>query len=165
MTAVPTFRKLITNRPHEDGKFISYMQRQPELVTSNDDKGKRICGPADVLHEMESLIMKDQQQRKRLSWRLVRMISAVSVITGIQRQLDLAMFSDYLLSARSDEENTEWMNHRVASSLEIREVSHQGIGVAPLVMDFRAFDYPSNTQRTAATTAKIRSAEQALDNF
>ncbi|KAL8649796.1 MAG: hypothetical protein Q9210_004186 [Variospora velana] len=165
MTAVPTFRKLITNRPHEDGKYTSYMQRQPELVTSKDDKNKRICGLADVLQEMESLIVKDQQQRKRLSWRLVRMIADVSVITEIQRQLDLAMFSDYLLSAWSDEENTEWMNHRVASLLEIREVFHQDIGVAPLVMDLRAFDYPSDRKRTAATTAKMRGAEQALDNF
>ncbi|KAI4188880.1 MAG: hypothetical protein L6R41_001850 [Letrouitia leprolyta] len=32
-------------------------------------------------------------------------------------------------------------------------------------MDSRAFEYPSEKPRTATTTAKMRSAEQALDNF
>ncbi|KAL8895838.1 MAG: hypothetical protein Q9207_007989 [Kuettlingeria erythrocarpa] len=173
MSAVPTFRRLINNKPY-GSMYESYMEKKPddylywlftELVMSKDDKKKRICGLANILQEMETVITKDQKQKQRLTWRLVRLISDVALITEIQRHLDLSAVNDYRLSAFEDEENKAWMDNRMASLLEIKRVFQEGTGLAALVMDLRVFEYPSERTRTAVTTAKMRSAEQALDLF
>ncbi|KAL8918021.1 MAG: hypothetical protein Q9208_007619 [Pyrenodesmia sp. 3 TL-2023] len=173
MSAVPTFKKLITNKPYGE-KYESYMEKKPgdylywlftELVMSKDDKKKRICGLANILQEMETVITKDQEQKERLTWRLVKLISDVAVITEIQRHLDLSAVNDYQLSAFGDEENKSWMETRMASLLKIKDVFQEGTGLAAFVMDLRVFDYPSEKSRTAVNTAKMRSAEQALDLF
>ncbi|KAL8784880.1 MAG: hypothetical protein Q9213_003693 [Squamulea squamosa] len=41
----------------------------------------------------------------------------------------------------------------------------KGTGLASLVKNLNIFDYPSDKPRSAAATAKMRSAEQALDTF
>ncbi|KAL8719542.1 MAG: hypothetical protein Q9225_003463 [Loekoesia sp. 1 TL-2023] len=164
MSAVPTFKNHIVNQPHGSGKYKTYITRHPELLNHSHNK-EEICGLSNLLQEMETLIRKDQHQKERLSWRLIRLISDVAVIAEIQRQIGLSSCNEYCLSAWSDEDNDAWTKIHMAPLLKIREVFQEGTGLAPLVTDLRVFDYPSDKPRTAVTTAKMRSAEQALDNF
>ncbi|KAI4138141.1 MAG: hypothetical protein L6R39_006941 [Caloplaca ligustica] len=174
MSAVLTFKKYISNKPCAKGGFVSYIVRQPddylywlfaELVGGQYGKKEQICGLPNLLQEMETLLAKDQQQKNRLTWRLIRLVADVAVIAEMQRQLGLSTVNDYTLSAWSDEENEVWMDTRMAPLHRIRDVLQEGTGLAPHVMDLRVFDYPSDKPRTAATTAKMRNAEQALENF
>ncbi len=76
-----------------------------------------------------------------------------------------------MLSAFSQEENDAWFETCVGAFPEIYKTLYHTIGVAhtnglaPLVTDLRVFDYPSDKPRTAVNTAKMRSAEHALDTL
>ena len=87
----------------------------------------------------------------------------------MQRQMGLSTCNEYTLSSFSDEENNAWCKNHVGPLPDIHEVLYHSIrlaqanGDAPLVTDLRVFEYPSDRPRTAANTAKMRSAEHALD--
>ncbi|KAL8669226.1 MAG: hypothetical protein Q9168_006175 [Polycauliona sp. 1 TL-2023] len=173
MSAVPTFKKQIVNHPTSPGQFEISIAKKPddylfwlftELLTGQLEK-RRVCGLPNLFQEMESLITKDQKQKQRLSWRLIRTVSDLAVVAEIQRQMGLSTCSEHTFSAWSEEENLTWRNVRMAPLLEIREVFQAGTGLGSLVMDLRVFDYPSHKPRTASSTAKLRSAEDALDNL
>ncbi|KAL8765327.1 MAG: hypothetical protein Q9209_007553 [Squamulea sp. 1 TL-2023] len=114
---------------------------------------------------MEILITKDRQQKKRLTPRMIRLVSDIAVVAEIQRQMGLSSCNEYSYSAWSDEENDIWKKDNLEPLLTIEEFMNQGTGLASLVKDLRVFDYPSDKPRSAASTAKMRSAEQALDTF
>ncbi|KAL8925190.1 MAG: hypothetical protein Q9172_002344 [Xanthocarpia lactea] len=173
MSAVPSFKNLIINTPKPNGRYETYVRKQPddylwwlfrELVKEAENL-KKTCGLPDILHELETMVTTDQQQKKRLTWRLVRLISDVAVIAEMQRHLSLSSCHDYSLTSMSQKENQAWIEIHMAPLAKIRDVLKEGTGLAALVMDLRVFDYPSGKPRTAVTTAKMRSAEQALDLF
>lgn len=118
-----------------------------------------------MFQEVEILITKDQQQKKRLTWRLIRLVSDLAVVAELQRQMGLSSCTGYLFSVWSDKENDVWLKKTLAPLFTIREIMNERTKLAPFVMDLRLFNYPSDKTRTAATTAKMRSAEQALDVF
>lgn len=118
-----------------------------------------------MFQEVEILITKDQQQKKRLTWRLIRLVSDLAVVAELQRQMGLSSCTGYLFTVWSDKENDVWLKKTLAPLFAIREIMNGRTKLAPLVMDLRMFNYPSDKPRTAATTAKMRSAEQALDVF
>ncbi|KAL8994276.1 MAG: hypothetical protein Q9169_005711 [Polycauliona sp. 2 TL-2023] len=157
MCAVPTFKKQIVNAVTSSGEYKFKFLKKP---------GKpQICGHANVLQEIEKLITNDNDQKKRLSSRLIRVVSDIAVIAEIQRQMDLCTCSEHSSSAWSDEENAAWAKNRLVPILELLTVLGGGVGLGSLVMDLRIFDYPFHKPRTASSTAKLRSAENALDNL
>ncbi|KAI4236720.1 MAG: hypothetical protein L6R40_006064 [Gallowayella cf. fulva] len=126
---------------------------------------QQISGLANVSQEMETLITKKQEEKKRLSWRLIRSISDIAVIAEMQRQMGLSTCNDYSLSAYSEEDNNAWMSARMKPFLDILNVLIDHDELEPLVESLRAFDYPVEKPRTAAITARLQSAERALDKL
>ncbi|KAL8758361.1 MAG: hypothetical protein Q9184_003950 [Pyrenodesmia sp. 2 TL-2023] len=179
MAAVPTFKQHVVNTFQPNGEVLSTINRKSadhlywlftELALGAKGN-QQICGLPNLSQEMENLITKDAQQKERLTWRLTRFISDVAVIAEMQRQLGLSTCNEYTLSAFSQEENDAWVKDYVGPLAEINKVFYYSIGLAeanglaPLVTDLRTFDYPSDKPRTAANTAKMRSAEYALKSL
>lgn len=129
---------------------------------------EQLCDLPDLLEEVEYVVTKNPTQKARLTPRLTRVISNLSVVAEIQRQLNLSArrgryrYDDSVqaLLEKTDEnwKSREELRHAIDSN-------NAGLGLARLVMDLRIYDHPSDRKRTAATTAKMRSAEAALDYF
>ncbi|KAL8953999.1 MAG: hypothetical protein Q9222_000160 [Ikaeria aurantiellina] len=180
LSAVPTFREQITNTIGDDGKLRSEVKRKSaadrlfwlftELVLGAKGKNQ-ICGLANLLQELELLIIKDRKEKKRLTWRLIRLISDLAVVGEIQRQLGLSTCNEYTLSAFSQEDNDEWCGEYIAPWIESNRVLLGSIGQAQernlgqIVTDLKVFEYPVDKPPTVANTAKMRSAEDALAQF
>lgn len=109
--------------------------------------------------------MLDDQQKRRLTWRLIRLVSNVAVITETQQQMGLSTCNGRFVSALSNEEIDRWKLNSLAPLYKIQAVFQSGISFASLARDLQNFDYPADKPRTAATTVKMQRAEQALDNF
>ncbi|KAL8646665.1 MAG: hypothetical protein Q9226_006761 [Calogaya cf. arnoldii] len=180
MAAVPTFNQQICKTFQPDGRLIWTMNRNSadylywlftELTIGKGTQQKQqICGLSNLTQEIENLITKDKQQKKRLTRGIIRLISDVAVIAELQRQLGLSSCTEYILTAfSSQKEKSAWEKSCVGPLREINDVfcdsiwSAQESGFAPLVTDLRVFKYPSDKPRTAANTEKMRSAEHALD--
>lgn len=139
------------------------------VIGKGNQQNQQICGLPNLSQEIENLVSKDAQQKERLTWRLIRVISDVAVIAEMQRQLGLSTCNEYTLSALSQEKLDAWGKTDLGRLPEINDISYHSIGLAqvngfaPLVTDLQVFEYPSDKRRTAANTAKMRSAEHALD--
>lgn len=125
----------------------------------------QVCSLPNIVQEVEILISNDEKEKKRLTLHMARMISDLAVVAQIQRQMGLSTCNEYYLSSWSDDQFDVWLRKRIAPYYKIEEVLFKGTGLALPVKDLRVFDYPSDKPRTATTTAKMRSAEQALDKF
>ena len=129
---------------------------------------ERFCNLPDLLEELEYVITKDPTQKARLTSRLTRVISNISVVAEIHRQLNTSTCHEKNCHDQSAQSILEQTDENWNSRDELRRAtdSHNSdLGLARLVMDLRIYDYPSDRKRTAATTAKMRSAEAALDYF
>ncbi|KAL8754103.1 MAG: hypothetical protein Q9199_004569 [Rusavskia elegans] len=179
MAAVPTFKQQVVRTVQPNGRAVTTITRNSadhlywlftELVIGKgNQQNQQICGLPNLSQEIENLISKDAQQKERLNWRLIRVISDVAVIAEMQRQLGLSTCNEYTLSAFSQEELDAWGKTDLGRLPKINDISYHSIGLAqvngfaPLVTDLQVFEYPSDKRRTAANTAKMRSAEHALD--
>ncbi|KAL8847248.1 MAG: hypothetical protein Q9221_007704 [Calogaya cf. arnoldii] len=179
MAAVPTFKQQIAGTLQPDGRLFLAMKRKSadhlywlftELaIGKGTQQNQQICGLSNLTQEIETLISKDAQQKKRLTWGLIRFVSDVAVIAEMERQLGLSSCNEYTLSVFSQEENNASGRNFVGPLREINDAFCNSIwlaqenGLPPLVTDLRAFKYPSDKPRTAANIAKMRSAEHALD--
>ncbi|KAL8657742.1 MAG: hypothetical protein Q9226_001614 [Calogaya cf. arnoldii] len=173
VSAVPTFKSHVFNEMHMEGVYRCRLANKPDdhlfwlfKELGMERRGdEQIYGLPNLLQELENLITHDQKQKKRLSWNLIRLVSDVAVIAEIQRQMVMSTCNGSAVLALPEEEISAWILTLMPSLRQIQEVLNKGTGLASLVMDLRKFDYPSHKHRTASSTAKLRSAENALDNL
>ena len=126
------------------------------------------CGLPDLLEEVEYLITKNPTQNARLTGRLTKLISNMSVVAEIHRQLNTSGHPGKCFHGLSMAEMLEKTDEKWKSRQELRHATdsnNSDLGLARLVMNLGIYEYPSDKKRTAATTAKMRSAEAALDYF
>lgn len=137
-----------------------------EMLKVQSDKQKAICGLHSLLQENEIFITRKLEEKARLTPGLTRMISELSGVAEMQRELSLSSCNEYSLTAMPKEDIIASVNPRMIPLGNIQKVVNENsFDLASTVKDLRLFDYPSDKTRTAATTAKMRSAEQALDHF
>ncbi|KAL8854456.1 MAG: hypothetical protein Q9221_000727 [Calogaya cf. arnoldii] len=123
------------------------------------------CDLALLFQEIELLFAKDQKQKNRLTPSLFGVISDLALLTEVQRQLRLSLFRECPVFTWSDEEEHVYQETSAVLIKKIHDDFLDQTIFAPLVPDLRVFDYPSDKPRTPTTTAQIRSAERALDDF
>ena len=122
----------------------------------------------ELLEEVGYVIIKDPSQNARLTPRLTRAISHLSVVAEIQRQMSLSTCNGKHCHDQSVDNFPKWADENLSCREELRQATESNdsdLGLARLVMDLKIYDHPSDKKRTAATTAKMRSAEAALDLF
>ncbi|KAL8652622.1 MAG: hypothetical protein Q9226_004193 [Calogaya cf. arnoldii] len=123
------------------------------------------CDLAVLFQEIELLFGKDQKEKDRLTPSLLGVISDLTLLTEVQRQLRLLTFRECPVFTWSDEEEQVYQETSVVLIKKIHDDFLDQTRLAPLVPDLRVFDYPSDKPRTAITTAQMRSAERTLDDF
>ncbi|KAL8850842.1 MAG: hypothetical protein Q9221_004256 [Calogaya cf. arnoldii] len=173
VSAVPTFKSHVFNEMHLDGGYRCQLANKPDehlfwlfkKLGMERQGEEQIYGLPNLLQELENLIAHDQKQKTRLSWNLIRLVSEVAVIAELQRQMVMSTCNGSAILALPEEEISAWILTLMPSLRQIREVLNQRTGLASLVMDLRKFDHPSHKHCTASSTAKLRSAENALDNL
>ncbi|KAL8983709.1 MAG: hypothetical protein Q9205_002129 [Flavoplaca limonia] len=175
IAVVPSFKPYISVTAKISGRLLAAMTRYSadnlywlfsELASTADDRP--VCALQDLSLEIEYLISKDVQQRRRLDRRLITAISDLALTAEIQQQLILSSCNEAFLLP-SQEEIDKWAYTLIEPLREIRDTINDNIFSAqlndytPLVTDLRVFEYPSDKPCTATNVAKMRRAEHALD--
>ncbi|KAL9628666.1 MAG: hypothetical protein Q9204_005747, partial [Flavoplaca sp. TL-2023a] len=137
-----------------------------QLEKRRTDGEPQVCSIHSILQETEILITKNSTERDRLTPSLIRMISELSVLAEMQRELSLSSCNERILSAMPRTQLLASIDPLLRPLHNIQKVlKENSFDLASLVHDLRVFDYPSDKPSTAANTAKMRRAEQALDHF
>ncbi|KAL8668535.1 MAG: hypothetical protein Q9168_006839 [Polycauliona sp. 1 TL-2023] len=125
-----------------------------------------ICSIRMFLQEIEINRPRISAEKKHFMPDMDRQVSELSLIAEMQRELNLSSCNEYFLPAVSKDELSASFNPLLDTSQVVIQVLNENkFELSSVVKDLRVFDYPSDKPRTAANTAKLRSAEQALDHF
>ncbi|KAL8992432.1 MAG: hypothetical protein Q9169_007108 [Polycauliona sp. 2 TL-2023] len=130
-----------------------------------DDKN-RICDIHSILQEIEIHIKRRPQVRAQLTPGMIHHISELSVMAELQQELGLLTCNEYFRTTMLPEEIQALLAPSFIPLNNILDVLGEvGSGIGSYIRDLRLLDYPCDKPRTRANTAKMRSAEQALDDF
>ncbi|KAL8852654.1 MAG: hypothetical protein Q9221_002414 [Calogaya cf. arnoldii] len=142
--------------------------RKPQKGQSYGCKtNKQICSIHSILQQIEILVTRNPREQDQLTPSLTEMISELSVVAEMQRELSLSSCNEYFLTAMPEEDILASIKDRMKPWVNIQDVvsDRDSFDLASTVKNLRVFDYPSDKPRTAANTEKMRRAEQALDHF
>ncbi|KAL8886705.1 MAG: hypothetical protein Q9215_005623 [Flavoplaca cf. flavocitrina] len=137
-----------------------------ELLKRRKDITPQTYSIHSILQEIDIFISRSPKEKDRLTPSLIRMMSELSIVAEMLRELSLSSCNEYALTAMPKEDILASVNPRFEPLANIQDVvNNNSFDLASIVKDLRVFDYPSDKARTAASTAKMRSAEQRLDYF
>ncbi|KAL9035524.1 MAG: hypothetical protein Q9180_004816 [Flavoplaca navasiana] len=169
LKGAPTLEKgklLMFGEPSKSQKDDYLLWLFHQLEKRRIDGEPQVCSIHSILQEIEILITKDPTEKDRLTPSLIRMISELSVLAEMQRELNLSSCNEHLLNALPKKQLLASIDPLLQPLHNIQKVlKGNSFDLASLVHDLRVFDYPSDKPRTAANTAKMHRAEQALDHF
>ncbi len=179
MVASPPLRKhfvrepLDSNNPNRivvKGKGNPYSDGDPFLwlmgrLTMDDQLF--LCGLDNILDELERLIRSDLKSRERLSALLAYLLSNMSLLAELKRQIGLLRPGPPMTEALSlPEQEAEFakksklMTKVFGVLTEDKNKQLSAVGTPP-----SKFNYPSHKRRTAAVTKELQEAESNLDAF
>lgn len=126
-----------------------------------------LCGLENILDELERLIRSDSSSRERLSSSLAHVLSNLSLLAELKRQIGLLRPGPPMMEALSlAEQQAEFTKKsQLVSKVfgifgEQKDMKLSAIGTPP-----SKFNYPSHKRRTAAVTRELQEAESNLDAF
>ena len=171
--SIPTFKKYFTGVEVIAGRPAFFFRDNPqdylywlcgELANKRDDS-TQFCSWAILIHELELLFLKDREEKKRLTPRMINIISDLAIMTEIERHFHMSW--EYGRFARSELLPIPRRSPALGPLYKISTALYSGkyTGLGEASKDLRWVDYPSEKRRTAMTTAKMRAAEECLDGF
>ncbi|KAL8637241.1 MAG: hypothetical protein Q9226_009142, partial [Calogaya cf. arnoldii] len=163
-----THLKLSESRKPQKDDYLYWLFQELQKGQSYGCKtNKQICSIHSILQEIEILVTRNPREQDRLTPSLTQMISELSVVAEMQRELSLSSYNEYFLTAMPEEDILAFIEDRMKLWVNIQDVvnDRDGFDLASAVNYLRVFDYPSDKPHTAANTEKMRRSEQALDHF
>ncbi|KAL9038054.1 MAG: hypothetical protein Q9180_003365, partial [Flavoplaca navasiana] len=135
-----------------------------ELLNGEEALGER-CDPSDIFGEIAVLIASDPQERNRLTWNIMNLVSAAAGAVEVRRQIYSSMCKEYSICPLLDGELANWKKTNTAPLGEICDFFSKDMKFGSLVTNLDVFEYPSDKRPTATSTAAMRRAEKTLDAF
>ena len=170
----PPLRSLFVREPQEPGSTIIRVKTKSAIgkdallhlfTTLWDEEQLFLCGLPDVMDELDRLVQSDRQQKERVSPWVAQVLSDLSVIAQIRRQVG----SYHPLLSDTNENPTDKMKTDFAKSLsDFAEFMKykEGMSLAKFGTPSEGrFHYPSDKRRTRENTNAMRQAESDLDVF
>lgn len=125
---------------------------------------------SSVTDAIDWMMCTNQQNRNRMSPWLVSVVSELSLLGELERQLGLLnerlVWTQYPNAKRR---NLEEYSKRFIGETEDMErvysILDNDLELAPFAMPFDKFSFPCHRRRTAITTRTMQEAEKALDKF
>ena len=124
-----------------------------------------LCGLENLLDELERLIRSDLPSRERLSPWLARVLSQLSLLAEIKRQIGLIHPGPSITEALPVKERQDLFESKIELDSKITIILYTGLNFVDIGTPLSKFDYPGHKRRTAAVTKQLQEAEGNLDRF
>ena len=144
---------------HVEDPFLCLM----EQLTRDDQI--MFMGLENIVDELERLMRNDRKSRERLSSWLASVLSDLSLLAGLKRQIGLLWPGPSILGAVSIEEQEREHDKKSTLFNNILDIFQKGMRLAAVGNPLTKFNYPSEKRRTATTTQQMQEAERNLDRF
>lgn len=124
-----------------------------------------LMGLENVLDELERVIRSDRQSRERLSSWLANLLSSLSLLAELKRQIGLLRPGPPMTEALPMEEQQAEFARKTQLLSKVFGILTKGMRLAAVGTPLVKFNYPSEKRRTAAVTQQMQEAERNLDLF
>ena len=125
-----------------------------------------LCGLENVCDELERETRSNRPSRDRISPYIANLISELSLLGELKRQIGLATPGPKMTELLDEEEKQAEFGRKTQLLSEVYgALSNVGKGLAGVGTPLGKFNYPSDKRRTLATTQKMQLAEESLDAF
>lgn len=177
MMASPPLRQLYVREPQDPSNTrIRCKSRQNSrkkddhllwlLEVLLQDDQLFLCGLENVCDELEREIRSNRTSRDRISSYVANLISELSLLGELKRQIGLATPGPKITELIDEEEKQAEFSKKTKILSEVYgALNNVGKGLAEVGTPLGNFNYPSEKRRTLATTQKMQLAEQNLDTF
>lgn len=122
-------------------------------------------GLDNILDELERLMRKDRKSRERLSPWLANVLSELSLLGELKRQVGLLWPGPSGLQAVDIEEQEKKYGEKSMLLDHVLEIFKKGMRLAAVGTPLTKYNYPSEKKRTATVTQQMQEAERYLDRF
>lgn len=178
IAASPPLRSDFLRAPQEpNSTIIKTMSKQSPgqdyllwlIFQLADEHQTFLCGLSNLLDELERVSRSNSEsggaaQKERISPWISRVLSDLSVISELEWRLSLHQPGIGLDRPVQEPELFAEFSRRTALLSTFYETA-KTLQLADIGSPLRRFDYPSEKRRTAILTAKLRDAENELDQF
>ena len=124
-----------------------------------------LYGLENLLDEIERMIRSTGQNRERVSSWIARVLSDLSLLAELRRQMGLLNPGPAMTEALSNEEKREEYSSRMELFSRIHEIFTKGMTLAGSGTPSTKFKYPSEKSPNAIITKQLQQAEHNLDKF
>ena len=122
-------------------------------------------GLENIVDELERLMRNDRKSRERLSSWLASVLSDLSLLAELKRQIGLLCPGPSNLEAVSIEEQEREYGKKSTLLNDVLAIFKTGMRLAAVYTPLTKHNYPSEKRRTAAVTQQMQEAERNLDHF
>ncbi|KAI4122665.1 MAG: hypothetical protein LQ338_005681 [Usnochroma carphineum] len=125
-----------------------------------------LCGLENVCDELEREIRSNKASRERISPYIANLISELSVLGEIKRQIGLMTPGPRMIEVIGEDDKKAEFSRKIKLFSEVYQaLTSMGNSLAATGAPLSKFNYPSNRRRTLATTQMMQRAEKNLDAF
>ena len=125
-----------------------------------------LCGLENVCDELEREIRSNQSSKARITPYIASLISDMSLLGELKRQIDLSTPGPRILELIDPKESHAEFSKKIKLMSQIVDtLTNIGKGLADVATPLGKFNFPSDKRRTLATTQRMQQAERNLDMF
>ncbi|KAL8792654.1 MAG: hypothetical protein Q9195_004714 [Heterodermia aff. obscurata] len=176
MPASPPLRHHFSRQPQDPNTTKIVVTSKSSAYTKGDHflwtleqlfDGEQVFlyGLENLLDEVERMICSSGQNRGRVSSWVARILSDLSLLAELRRQIGLLHPGAAMTEAVSHEEKQEEFSSRMKLFSRIYEIFRKGMALAGSGTPLTKFNYPSEKSLNATITKNLQHAENSLDNF
>lgn len=124
-----------------------------------------LCGLENLVDELERILRSDARSRERVSGWTARLISELSLMAELKRQVGLLSPGSPMTEALPLEDQKEEFSKRMSFMKRTFNVFQKDMALSSVGTPLRRFNYPVEKPQNKNTTRLLQEAERNLDGF
>lgn len=124
-----------------------------------------LCGIENLVDELERILRSDARSRERVSGWTARLISELSLMAELKRQVGLLSPGSPMTEFLSLEDQKEEFSKRMSFMKKTFNVFQKDMALSSVGTPLTKFNYPAEKRQTRSTTRLLQEAERSLDEF
>ena len=177
MMASPPLRQLYVREPQDPSNTRIRCRSKENSRKKSDhllwllevllqDDQMFLCGLENVCDELEREIRSNRPSRDRISPYIANLISELSLLGELKRQIGLATPGPKMTELVDEEKKQAEFSKKTKTLSEVYGAfTNLGEGLAGVGTPLAKFNYPSEKRPALATTQKMQQGEESLDIF
>ena len=176
MPASPPLRCHFSRQPQDSTTTGGFLESKSSSYTRGDfflwalerlvlDDQVFVYGLENVLDVIERMVRSDGRNRERVSSWIARLLSDLSLLAELRRQMGLLNPGPAMEEPVSIEEQKEEYSSRMKLFSRILGIFNKGMTLTGSGTPLSKFNYPSEKNLNATTTKQLQQAERNLETF